>query len=317
MRYGFLIGIGSGLASALLFYSAARGGLLLRPILLLLTPIPSLVAGLGWGWLPAAVGAAAGGLVVASLANGTIAIGYLIALGVPCALAAYLVYLSRPDPYDPNLREWYPVGRLMAAMTLYAGAVPVLSLPLVGGSYDSMRPQMSEVLKQFTKQWQPPGPQVTDQALAAQTDLLLAILPAGLALQWLAVCAINLYLAGRIVLASGRLGRDWPDIAALTYPRGFPLLLLVLALLAAAGGGTIGAIGTSFTGAFLGAYLLAGLALTHVVARGRAPWLVWLVYLGLLLPFLFPFFMPVVALAGLLDSTLKLKQRLGPPPPSA
>ncbi len=35
MPYGLLIGLGSGLVSALLFYSAARGGPLLRPILLL------------------------------------------------------------------------------------------------------------------------------------------------------------------------------------------------------------------------------------------------------------------------------------------
>ncbi len=85
MRSGFLIGLGAGLASALLFYSAARGASPLLVILLgLLTPLPSLLAGLGWGWLPAAAAAAVGRARdrarhrrVASAA------GYFLTLGVP------------------------------------------------------------------------------------------------------------------------------------------------------------------------------------------------------------------------------------------
>lgn len=315
MPIGLIIGIGGGLASALLFYSSARGGPLLRLMLLLLTPLPSLVAGFGWGWIPAAVGAVAGGVLVAILGSGTVALGYVLALGVPVTLASYLAYLSRPDPHDATQREWYPLGRLMAAMAIYAGALPVMLLALTGGSYEVLRPLMLEVLRQFAKQWAQDGPQLTEQQLAEQVDWGLFLLPAVLAVQWLLVCAVNLYLAGRITLASGRLGRDWPDIAAMTYPLGFPLLL-VLALLATNAAGTLGVIGTSFSGAFLCAHLLAGLALAHYVARQRAPWLVWLVYFGLL--FLWPFFMPLVALAGLIDTTFSLKQRLRPssPPPT-
>ena len=40
MQLGLLIGLGAGLASALLFYSAARGSPLLSTLLLLLTPLP-------------------------------------------------------------------------------------------------------------------------------------------------------------------------------------------------------------------------------------------------------------------------------------
>ncbi len=74
--------------------------------------------------------------------------------------------------------------------------------------------------------------------------------------------------------------------------------------------------GTSFSGALLFAYLLAGLAVMHFLARGRAPWLLWIVYAGLLL------FGPYVALAlmlgGMLEPALKLRQRFGavPPPPT-
>lgn len=313
MPNGLLIGLGSGLVSALLLYSATRGGSALGQILLFLIPLPSMVAGLGWGWLSATASAVAGTVVMAIIANGPFALGYVLALGFPVALAAYLAYLSRPHSQDPNEREWYPVGRLMAGMAIYAGAFPVLLLPFIGGSYESMRPLMLEALRRLSERLAAPGEQLTAQALADQADLALFMLPAGMAVQWLSVCALNLYLAGRIVLASGRLGRDWPDIAALTYPPGFSLLL-ALALLAAGGGSALGIAGTSFSGALLGAYLLAGLAFAHFVSRRRAPWLVWLIYPGLF--FLWPVFMPLVALAGLLDSTFNLKRRFGLSRPS-
>ena len=308
MRTGLLVGIVSGLVSALLFYSAARGGAVLRPFILLLIPLPSLVAGLGWGWLSAAAAALAGALTVAIAVSGTVAIGFVLTLGAPSVLAAYLAYLSRPNPNDANTRQWYPPGRLIAGMAIYAGALPVLLLPLVGGSYEAMRPLMSEVMAQFSKRWLPPDGRLSEQALAEQTDWALIVLPAALAVQWLAACAVNLYVAGRIVRASGRLGRDWPDIASLSYPPTLGLAL-GLALVAANTSGIFAVIGTSFFGALLGAYLLAGLALAHFISRRSAPWLVWVTYLGMF--FLWPFFMPAMVLAGFLESTFQLKQRLG------
>jgi len=108
MPVGFLIGLGGGLASALLFYSAARGSPLLGTLLLLLTPLPSLLAGLGWGWLPAAAGAAAGALVMAGVASLPFAAGYFLALGLPVALIPYLAYLSRPHAQDRHRRDQHP-----------------------------------------------------------------------------------------------------------------------------------------------------------------------------------------------------------------
>jgi hypothetical protein len=201
----------------------------------------------------------------------------------------------------------------MAGMAIYAGALPMLMLPLVGGTYETLRPVLAAVLQQFAKRWAPAEGQLTDQALVEQTEWALLLLPAAFAVQWLLLCAVNLYLAGRIVSASGRLQRDWPDLAAMSYPPGLAILLLV-ALLAANAGGTLGIIGTGFVGAFLAAYMLAGLAFAHFISRRLAPWLVWVVYLGLF--FFWPFFMPLIVLAGLLESTLGLKRRFGLSPTS-
>lgn len=315
MPIGLLIGVGSGLASALLFYSATRGSPLLSTALLLLVPLPSMLAGLGWGWLPAAAGAVAGSLVVAIATNGTFALSYFAALGFPVALAAYLAYLSRPDANDPSQREWYPAGRLIAALALYAGALPLLILAITGASYGDLRAPMTEFFRRFSTRTAPEfGVRpLTEQQIEGLADLIVAALPGMLAAYWLAIFAGNLYLAGRIARASGRLGRDWPDLPALAYPAGFPLLV-ALALLASFAPGIIGVAGTSFGGGLLLAYLLAGLALVHFIARTRTRWLLWVTYASLLL--FGPYAAFALMLGGLLEPILKLRRRLGAQPPT-
>jgi len=315
MRSGFLIGLGSGVASAFLSYSATRGTSPLLIVLLgLLTPLPSLIAGFGWGWLSAAASAAMGALVTGLFAGPMSAAGYFLMLGVPTTMIAYLAYLSRPDPFDSEAREFYPPGRLTAAIALFAGALPVLFLPLIGGSYEGLREPIDKELRGLSQRLPELGMKsLTNEQVQAFTDLFINKLPGALAAYWLIVFTVNAYLAGRIALASGRLARDWPDLPGMTYPVGFPLLL-ALAVLASYAPGVVGIAGTSFTGALLIAYLIAGLALAHFIARGRAPWALWLVYALLIL--FGPYAAMAIILGGLVDAVFKLRQRLGAPPPS-
>lgn len=314
MPIGFLIGLGGGLASALLFYSAAYGSPLLGTTLLLLTPLPSLLAGLGWGWMPATTGAVAGAAVMGFAASFPFAGGYFLALGLPTVLIPYLAYLSRPNPDDATRREWYPAGRLMAAVALYGGALPVLVLPLIGGSYDVLRPPLADFLRRLSTRAPELGLRPLDDAqIDSLAEIVVALLPAAFAAYWVAIFALNLYLAGRIARASGRLGRDWPDLASMTYPPGFPLLV-ALAIAASFAPGIAGVAGTSLSGALMFAYVLGGLALMHFIARGRAPWLLWIVYAGLLL--FGPYAGFALMMAGLLDPALKLRRRFGATPPT-
>jgi hypothetical protein len=314
MPIGFLIGLGSGLASAVLCYSASRGSPLLSTLLLLLTPLPSLLAGLGWGWLSAIAGAAVGTVAMAIAGSTSFAIGYFLALGLPVVLTSYLAYLSRPTAADAERREWYPPGRLLATLSLYGGALPVLVMPLIGGSYDILRPPMAEFIRRLSARTSADlgVKPLSDTQIEGLAEYFIGVLPGVLAAYWLAVFTLNLYLAGRIARASGQFGRDWPDLATLTFPPLFPFLIAA-ALAGSFATAPLGTVGASFSGALLFAYLLAGLAVMHFIARSRAPWLLWVVYAGLLL------FGPYVAFAlmlgGMLEPLLKLRQRLGAPPP--
>ena len=314
MLIGLLIGIGGGLASALLFYSAARGSPMLGPVLIILTPLPSLLAGLGWGWMPAALGAAAGAIVMVLAASPPFAIGYFLAFGLPVALIAHVAYLSRPDATDPAKREWYPPGRLTAALSLYGGALPVLILPLIGGSYEPVRPVLVDFLRAISTRAPELGlRKLEDQQVDGLAEFVVAVLPAVLAAYWTAIFAFNTYLAARVARASGRLNRDWPDLPALAFPPGFPLIGAA-AVAASFLSGTVGIAGTSFTGAMAIAYLIGGLALAHSVARSRGAWVLWLVYGGLLV--LGPYMALALTMAGLFEPVFKLARRSGGPPPS-
>ena len=316
MRVGFLIGVGGGLASALLFYSAARGSPLLEhpPAAADAAAVPA-----GRPRLGLAAGrsrrrcrlAGDGGRRQRSRSRSAIS----WRSGLPVALAAHLAYLSRPDPQDPNLREWYPAGRLLRGLSLYGGALPVLVLPLIGGSYEVLRAPMGEFFRRLSTR--APRARLASRSPTRRSRRWPSSSSPSCRARWRptgsAIFALNLYLAGRIARASGRLGRDWPDLPALAYPPGFPLLV-ALALVASFVPGTIGVAGTSFSGALLLAYLLAGLALMHFIARGRAPWILWFVYAALVL--FEPYTAVVLMLGGLLEPALKLRRRFGASPPS-
>jgi hypothetical protein len=151
------------------------------------------------------------------------------------------------------------------------------------------------------------------------TDIMVAVLPAASAVSWLTALVFNLWLAGRITLAAGQLRRPWPDISAMEYPSGTALMLLA-SLLATGAKGTAGAVGTAFLGAFFLAYVLAGLAVIHYVTRAK-PWRpfgLWLLYIGLLVVAVW--IAVIIALVGLADRPLRLRERAfpsGPPPPPA
>jgi hypothetical protein len=313
MAAGLMIGIGTGLASALLFYSAGHGTPLLSTLLLLLTPLPSLLAGLGWGWLAASAGALAGALAMAFVGTTTFAAGYFLSLGLPAAVVAYITHLSRPA--GEGGIEWFPAGRLLAALALYGGALPVLFLPLIGGSYEGLREPLRAAFQSFAAvaTGDLHVPAMSEEQIANSADLALAALPAVFAAYWVAIFALNLYLAGRIARASGRLRRDWPDLPATALPRSFPFLLAAAAFACLASGAS-GVAATSFTGGLLFAHLLGGLALVHLVARQRAPWLLWLVYAALVA--FGPYAALALTFAGFLDPIFAFKRRLAASPPT-
>ena len=295
MPHYILMGLAGGFASAVLFMSATAGGTAGRILLYFLAPLPSFLAGLGWGSTSALIAALA-----ASTATGFVLGGiwpafvFLLSQGVPIVLLCHFALLNHApgaipsdgDGSGTSTVDWYPVGRLLALAAIIAGSLSVMSLFMLGRDLEQVTSVLRELIdKVFAKDLAALRDKpLTPQEIDSLAQLGLYILPAASATSWLAGFTLNLWLAGRITHASGRLIRPWPDVAAMTFPPGM-LWGLVIALVFTFLPGYPGLISSGFAGALLFAYMLMGLAIIHHVTRGRPqrPFILWGVYFLLLL----------------------------------
>ena len=309
-----IIGAGSGLVSAALFASAATATAL-AGVLFYLAPLPICLAGLGWGTMAALVSALVGTLVIAlSLGAPTAAI-FALSIALPMALLTYLVLLSRSDGKPPNggatALEWYPPGRLVAWAALIAGFLAGILVLILGYDQDSYRESIRQMLEHSAlKELDTDGTLFTEENIANLSTLIARALPAAFAIVWITIALFNLWLAGRIVDASGRALRPWPDLHALELPN-FLVLLFAGALALSFIPGLPGLLATGLAGALLFAYVLQGLAVIHVYSKGMTArgLLLTTVYLGILL---LGWVAILVAILGLAEPMLGIRQRPGP-----
>ena len=320
-----LIGLAAGLASAVLLASSHRGNPGASLLLFFLTPLPMFLAGLGWGTIAAIISGVSASLSIAAFFGLGPKLVHFMGQAAAVVALCHLAQLSRPVPApdgngapgDGGGREWYPVGRMLAWASLMAGLLALLTALSVAIDLDGMRATLRELL---VKVFIPQFPIFRDKSpneaeLTALTEMMLFSLPAASASVWLASLVLNLYLGGRITLASGRLARPWPDIAGLDFPRGFGFALAaaLAGLLVLAGYPKL--IASGLTGALLLAYALLGLAILHYGTRGNMvrPLILAGVYFAILL--LNVWALLALALLGALEPLLAIRRRKDARPP--
>ena len=212
-----LIGIGVGAASALLFASLVSGSLL-SIFLFYLSPLPLLIAAIGWShWaaLFAALFAATGLALVFGM---FFFIAFLIGIGLPAWWLGYLALLGRPSATGDSL-DWYPPGNLVAWAALLGALVVVAALPSFGTDEASLRATLKSGIERVLRiQMRTPAnvplelPGRAD--LNRVVDILVLVIPPAAAVFATLTNALNLWLAGRIVKVSG------PSQAAVARPVG-------------------------------------------------------------------------------------------------
>ncbi|SDP62615.1 Predicted membrane protein [Filomicrobium insigne] len=296
MQLILLSGIGAGLISAVTFASATTGSPLIQFVLFLLTPLPVYLAGLSVSWVAASVAGLVGGIALAVFTTPVIGIVFAASQLAPAGILSYLSQLARsagpsvpePAPNQPQALEWYPVGRLIVWTALIAIVLSVGMLMLLGQDVDSLKRALREFIQRVVEQGMPDQGTVksaiSDAELDTITDISLKLLPAITVMSIMGTLLFNLWLAGRITLATGRLRRPWPDLATITYPSGIPLLLAISVIGAAYAPGMLGLFSSAAAGAIYFAYILLGLAILHYITRGNAwrPLILWSVYFAFL-----------------------------------
>ncbi|MGE0766883.1 MAG: DUF2232 domain-containing protein [Hyphomicrobiaceae bacterium] len=272
------IGLAAGFATALLFASASAGGMTGRFILFFLAPLPSYLAGIGWGAAAAGLAALMSAVATSLLLGIKTGLVFFISQGIPLVILCRLLLMNRTltaqavdgAPGVPIL-EWYPIGRVLAAASLMAGALSVVSIVLLGADVEELRGMMRKLVDDVLSRELPglgPG-EMTPANKESLASVLLYALPAGSAVLWLCGFSLNMWLAGKITLVSGRLARPWPDLTLIRFPSGFGLALAValgLSMLP----GLVGLLASGAAGGLFFAYALMGLAIVHYATRGMA-----------------------------------------------
>lgn len=315
MNSPLVIGIGAGLVSAILFLSTATGSILALGLFFLVA-LPGFLAGLGWGTRAALVSALTAAVVMSAIGGLMVGALYLGTLGLPVALLCHLLLLARPAegtaPGGEAALEWYPLGRVIAIVTLMAGAVASLTVLTLGTDEASFREAAKARFDTAIFSHLPgaAGQAIDREKLEPYIEAFVTLLPASSAIIWFGVMLANMWAAARIIELSGRSIRPRPAVAALTYPRAMPLGF-VAALLLTFVPGIPRLLATGFSGAFLFAYIVMGLTVLHVVARRSAlrPLLLTILYLAMLV---FGWVALLVALIGLGEPVLRLRERALP-----
>jgi hypothetical protein len=319
------IGIIAGLVSAVLFASASTGTMLGTFVLFFLSPLPIGIAGLGWGWRAAGIASTAAAMVLGLGIRPTAGLMHAFAIGLPTVVATYYLLLNRLSGDTSVINgtpqiEWYPLGRIVAAMALFAGVLSAISLLSLGTDIESLKSAFRPVVERTFVSGIPNGGSSPAPLSSARIDeltmLVIAIAPISVATVWFTFANLNLWLAALVTQKSQRLSRPWSDLSLVTLPRALSVAFAAAVALSLTGG-MLGMLSTSFATAILMAYLLVGLAIIHNITRGSSirVGILWAVYVLLFMLFLLA--APLVALLGLAEPILPWHRRanasLSPP----
>lgn len=307
----FLIGIGAGAAAALLFASLASGSLLAL-VLFYLSPLPILIAGIGWNYLAGLIAALFAAACLAVVLDSHFALAFIVGVGLPAWWLGYLALLARPD--GTGTLEWYPPGRIVLWTALAGAAAIVIAIPFFGTDAQSFHTNLQSAIEAALGLRSRAGGEISPDKLI-NTDVLTKLAPPMVASLTTVVLLINTWLAARIVKLSGQLRRPWPELPAIGFPR-FAPLLLAMALAGVFLPGLLGIVSDVFAAALIMAFAVLGFAVLHVVTRstGGRPLVLAGVYTAVIV---FGWPAIILALLGLADTALDLRGRSartrGPP----
>jgi Predicted membrane protein (DUF2232) len=315
-----LVGLGAGACSGLLFAALASKSIFSIG-LFYLAPLPILMVALGWSHWAGLLAAGVAALSLAVAIDGFYFLAFLICVGIPAWWLGYLALLARPTAPQggADTVEWYPPGRLVLWCATLGALIVLIGLAQIGPDEATIREALRGAIETLLQQVRGATDSPVELPGWASPERLALVLPPAAAALTTTIQLLNLWLAGRIVLLSGRLRRPWPEFSALRFPAAAPI-----ALAAALGGsflpGTVGLVAALAAASLLIAYAVLGFAVMHGITRHlpHRPVMLLGTY-AVVAVFGWPVLL--MALLGVIDSALDLRARVaaarGPPAPLA
>ncbi|GGE46939.1 membrane protein [Agaricicola taiwanensis] len=299
------VGLGAGIASALLFASLGSGSIL-SLALFQIAPLPILLAAIGWGQAAGLIAAGIAGLSVLAALGVEMGALHLASVGVPSWWLAHLALLSQPN--DDGDVAWYPIGRLVLWAAAIAIGIAGLSALVIGGSVSGYEALLRENLLGLLNNGGAAAMLPEGMTPENTADLIVFVMPPAFAAFSLVITLINLWIAARVARASGRLIRPWPDLVMTRFPTAvlptFTLAVLVMFL-----PDPFAFFGRIAATVLLLLLALIGLTVIHFATRGSAsqPFVLIATYLLLFVQIGTLF---VVAVLGIAEQLFGLRARI-------
>jgi hypothetical protein len=321
MMMTVLIAIAAGCASALMFASMISG-VLVSLLLIYFCPLPLMVAGLGWGPLASTIGGIMAATGLGAAFGLPLGIAFAIMMAVPAWWLGHLALLGRPvasaapsgdgtAPVAPTL-EWYPIGRLLLWIAASATLTTMATLLTLGTDAATITETMRTAALRFVGQ----GAADSGDEIRQRIESLIMIAPALAVISTMTMLTLNLWLAARITVTSGRLHRPWPVLKSTELP---PMTLAALsaAIAFCFTGGLLAILAQMITAALLMTYALTGLAVLHTLTLGLKSRTLWLSCTYAILLVSGGWLFVALVVLGITDAIFGFRQRYlrGRPPP--
>src|SRR3984957_1664505 len=198
-----LVALAAGCASALMFASMMSGALI-SLLLVNLAPLPLMVAALGWGPLCATIGGIGAATVLGSIFGPPDCITFAVAVALPAWWLGHLALLGRPvtngvssgngaPPVAPPL-EWYPLGRILLWITVFAVLTTMAALLTLGTDAATITGALRRGLLRIVAPGDAPSAGQAEQWI----DAFVAMAPAAAAIVAMMTLTLNLWLAAKV-----------------------------------------------------------------------------------------------------------------------
>ena len=269
----------------------------------LIAPLPLMISTLGYGLYVSIAAALAGAALVAWL-QPLLSLVFLLTTATPSLVLGALARHRRADGSQ------FAPGLLLAAAVGLAILGSWTMMVMVGLSYGTLESAVTQItggLEQVLKTVE--GSDVVPEGVPVSdfVRMLVVSAPAIMSFWSVLVFAMNLWLAGRVVLISGRLERPWPDVpGALRLPP-VALILFAASTLACLLPGVWRVVAATAAVAFGVAFALQGLAAIHRITRGRNSRAGLLSALYALILILFPLPLFIAVGVGIADQVRPLR----------
>ena len=262
-----IIGIIAGLCTALLNLSGYVGGMFgLGIFLIILSPLPLMIASLGWGSFTGLIAVLSSGVALSLLISPLAGLIFMVVNSIPPWWLARLTTLNQTNSETGEV-IWYPIDRLLIWIASIACVTSVAMFIPFGFSLDQYRDTISAMMNEVYKAQQLSLPQGTALTIDDIVSMITWMAPMASVLMVIFSSVVNLYLAGKVVQKSGRLQRPWPNLHQLTLPPVVVFIFLVGFALMFTLSGLPQILAQIVAAAFGTALLLVGLSVLHYMTR--------------------------------------------------